>query len=174
MQSLLEPKVANRPALVKGIAPEILADRAAEVLRCVEPPASGDAESLGTLGDYRLLHLIGAGGTGVVFQAKDISLDRLVALKVLRPSLGDTARDRFIPEARLAASIEHDNVVTIYQIGQQGRLTFIAMQWESGETLEARLAGESAQLDETTIRDCLLYTSPSPRDLSTSRMPSSA
>ena len=153
MQSLLEPKVANRPALVKGIAPEILADRAAEVLRCVEPPASGDAESLGTLGDYRLLHLIGAGGTGVVFQAKDISLDRLVALKVLRPSLGDTARDRFIAEARLAASIEHDNVVTIYQIGQQGRLAFIAMQWESGETLEARLAGESAQLDETTIRE---------------------
>ena len=153
MQSLLDPKAPNRPTLAKGIAPEILADRAAEVLRCIEPPTSDDDESLGTLGEYRLLRLIGAGGTGVVFQAKDISLDRLVALKVLRPSLGDTARDRFIAEARLAASIEHDNVVTIYQIGQQGRLAFIAMQWDSGETLEARLAGESAPLDETTIRE---------------------
>ncbi|QEG20462.1 serine/threonine protein kinase [Mariniblastus fucicola] len=130
-----------------------LADRAAEVLRCVEPPAEEDDDSLGTLGDYRLLRLIGAGGTGVVFQAKDQSLDRLVALKVLRPSLGDVARDRFIAEARLAASIEHENVVTIYQIGQQDRLAFIAMQWVPGETLEARLAGQSELHEEDLIRE---------------------
>ena len=123
------------------------------MLRCIDPPANGDEDSLGTLGDYRLLRLIGAGGSGVVFQARDTSLDRLVALKVLRPSLGELARDRFIAEARLAASIEHDNVVTIYQIGQHDRLAFIAMQWVPGETLEARLARESNVLDETTVRE---------------------
>ena len=104
MNRLLQPARTSHRA--HGADAEIMADRAAEVLRCVESPAIGDEDSLGTLGDYRLLRLIGAGGTGVVFQARDVSLDRVVALKVLRPSLGETARDRFIAEARLAASIE--------------------------------------------------------------------
>ena len=154
MRRLLQPAGLGRCSPMRnGSNAEILADRAAEVLRCVEPAAIGDEDSLGTLGDYRLLRLIGAGGTGVVFQARDESLDRIVALKVLRPSLGDLARDRFIAEARSAASIEHDNVVTIYQIGQHGRLAFIAMQWVPGETLETRLARESGALDETTVRE---------------------
>jgi serine/threonine protein kinase len=122
-------------------------------LRCIDPPEISDHESLGSLGDYQLLRLIGAGGTGVVFQAKDRSLDRMVALKVLRPSLGALARDRFMAEARLAASIEHDNIVTIYQIGQQDRLAFIAMQWLPGETLESRLVHEKGLLPEATVRE---------------------
>ena len=153
MQRLLQPGGAGRSTFKSSSGAEILADRAAEVLRCVEPAAVGDEGSLGTLGDYRLLHLLGAGGTGVVFQAMDVSLNRVVALKVLRPSLGDIARDRFIAEARLAASIDHDNVVTIYQIGQEGRLAFIAMQWLPGETLESKLNRESGLLDEVTVRE---------------------
>jgi len=117
--------------------PEILADRAAEVLRCVEPDPSN--QTLGSIGNYQLTRLIGAGSTGVVFQAIDQKLDRTVALKVLRPSLGSVARERFIAEARLAASIEHPNVVTIYQIDQVDRLAFIAMQWLPGQTLETKL-----------------------------------
>lgn len=141
------------------MAAEMLADRAAEVLRCIDPPANDnpdssdldDSRSLGTLGDYRLLRLVGAGSTGVVFQALDLPLDRLVALKVLRPSLGPVSRERFLAEARLAASIEHANVVTIYQVGQTDQLAFIAMPWQPGETLEAKLArGES--FDESLIR----------------------
>ena len=127
MQRLLQPTMSRRSNSKSNSDAQILADRAAEVLRCVEPAANGDEDSLGTLGDYRLLQLLGAGGTGVLFQAMDVSLNRVVALKVLRPSLGETARNRFIAEAQLAASIEHDNVVTIYQIGQEGRLGFIAM-----------------------------------------------
>ncbi len=153
MQRLLQPNPSRSSSIKKSSADaEIMADRAAEVLRCIEPPAIGD-ESLGRLGDYELLRLIGAGGTGVVFMAKDRTLDRMVALKVLRPSLGALARDRFIAEAKLAASIEHDNIVTIYQIGQQDRLAFIAMQWLPGETLEARLIRESGPLHENTIRE---------------------
>ena len=156
IQRLLNPENLSLKTAIRSSRSdnsEIMADRAAEVLRCIEPPVSNDNDSLGTLGDYRLLRLIGAGGTGVVFQARDISLDRIVALKVLRPSLGDIARERFIAEARLAASIEHDNVVAIYQIGQQDRLAFIAMQWTPGETLEARLEREPECLDDKTIRE---------------------
>ena len=129
---------------------EILADRAAEVLRCVTPPDE-DQKTLGSIGDYQLTRLLGAGSTGVVFQAVDQNLDRMVALKVLRPSLGPIARDRFVAEARLAASIEHSNVVTIYQVGQHERLAFMAMQWLPGETLEAKL-NASVTMDESTLK----------------------
>jgi serine/threonine protein kinase len=123
---------------------EVIADRAAEVLRCITP----EAESLGVLGDYTLVRLIGAGSTGVVFQAIDQKLDRTVALKVLRPSLGETARNRFLVEAKLAASIEHTNVVTIFQVGQVGRLAYMAMPWLPGQTLESLLAsGEELSED---------------------------
>ena len=106
---------------------ELLADRAAEVLRCLTP----EENVLGRIGDYELLRLIGAGSSGVVFQANDTSLSRVVALKVLRPSLGPLARQRFLAEAKAAAAIEHANVVTIYQVGEQDRLAYMAMQWGS-------------------------------------------
>ena len=125
---------------------EMVADRAAEILRCVTP----DEESLGILGDYKLIRLIGAGSTGVVFQALDQPLHRTVALKVLRPSLGEIATNRFLTEAKLAASIEHANVVTIFQVGQVDRLAFMAMQWLPGQTLDDLLtSGE--QLDDEQI-----------------------
>ena len=129
---------------------ELLMDRAAEVIRLLTPD-SESSESIGILAGFRLLELIGAGGTGVVFRAHDLSLDRAVALKVLRPSLGPVARERFVAEARAAASIDHENVVTIYQVGQQERLAWIAMKWVPGETLENRLLREGP-LDEQEIR----------------------
>ena len=131
---------------------EIIADRAAEVLRCVTP----SEDSLGTLGDYTLLRLIGAGSTGVVFQAFDQTLERTVALKVLRPSLGEIARNRFLIEAKLAASIEHVNVVTIFQVGQVNRLAFMAMPWLPGQTLDSLLAS-GEQLEENQIVEIITH-----------------
>ena len=125
---------------------EVIADRAAEILRCVRPAE----DSLGKLGDYTLLRLIGAGSTGVVFQAIDETLERTVALKVLRPSLGEISRNRFLVEAKLAASIEHVNVVTIFQVGQVDRLAFMAMPWQPGQTLESLLAS-GEKLDDNRI-----------------------
>ena len=125
---------------------EIIADRAAEVLRCVTP----SEDFLGTLGDYTLIRLIGAGSTGVVFQAIDETLERTVALKVLRPSLGEISRNRFLIEAKLAASIEHINVVTIFQVGQVDRLAYMTMPWIPGQTLEYLLAS-GKQLDDDQI-----------------------
>ena len=126
---------------------EILADRAAEVLRCLQP----EQDSLGRLGDYRLVRLVGAGSSGVVFQAVDEKLNRDVALKVLRPSLGPAARERFLVEAQAAASIDHTNVVSIFQVGEQDRLAFLAMQWSPGETLERRLELQSV-LESDEVR----------------------
>ena len=106
-----------------------LHDRAAEVQHFFEE--SLNDEGIGVVGKYRIVELLGAGSSGVVYRAIDTQLGRDVAVKFLRPSLGVAARQRFLTEAKAAAVVNHPNV-------------------------------------------CLLYTSPSPRDLSTSRMPSSA
>ena len=139
---------SSSPNLSPTVPAELMADRAAEVLRCLEP---GDNQTLGAIGDYDLGRLIGTGSSGVVFQATDRTLHRTVALKVLRPSLGEMARQRFISEARSAAAIEHPNVVTIYQVGQSDRLAFMAMQWIPGQSLEQHLAAGSL-FEETEIR----------------------
>src|SRR5260370_28598853 len=74
------------------------------------------ANELGRLGPYRILKVLGEGGMGVVFQAPDSTLERLVALKVMKPEASSSAvaRKRFNQEARAAASIQHDHIVTIY------------------------------------------------------------
>jgi serine/threonine protein kinase len=152
IQRLTSGKFQTRsPAVAQVASSEVMADRAAEVLRCVQ----SDDETLGLLGDYALLRLIGSGSTGVVFQALDRTLQRTVALKVLRPSLGELARERFLAEARSAASIEHANVVTIFQVGQVDRLAFIAMPWLPGQTLEAKLQS-GGSLNETQVTDTVL------------------
>ena len=129
---------------------EDLQSRVHEVESLLSKPASD--EEIGRLGHYRILKLLGAGGMGVVYQAEDSHLKRLVALKILRPSLGRAARDRFIQEARAAAAIEHDNIVTIYNVGSEGPLAFLAMQHLDGETLESRLKRDNRLSDEEVIQ----------------------
>ena len=120
-------------------------------VECLLEPRQSERE-IGRLAHYRVLRLLGAGGMGVVYQAEDKQLQRLVALKILRPSLGIKARERFLQEARLAAAMEHDNVVTIYHVGSHGPLAFLAMQWLDGETLEDRLKRES-KIPESDARE---------------------
>ena len=76
---------------------------------------------------------------GYVFQAEDVSLRRPVALKVMKPDQapGDEGWDRFLREARLMASIKHDNVVTVFQVGQEGRVPYLAMELLRGKSLDA-------------------------------------
>ena len=114
-----------------------LENRAAEVTRLL--PASESDGAVGQVGGYQIIRLLGAGSTGIVYEATDQDLNRKVALKILRPSLGDAARDRFMNEARAAAAISHPNVITIYQVGVEGPLAFIAMELTEGQTLESRL-----------------------------------
>lgn len=109
----------------------------------------------GTLGDYRLVRVIGSGGMGVVFEARDTRLDRDVALKVmkLRMAAAPEARERFLREARAAAAVDHEHVVTIYQAGEDRGTLYLAMPLLRGETLADRLTrdrllpiGEAARM----------------------------
>ncbi len=100
------------------------------------PTVQGD---IGTLGGYRILALIGKGAMGFVFKGLDIGLQRTIALKVMRPTIAATpnSRDRLLREARAAAGIQSENVVTIYQVGEDRGIPFIAMEFLEGLTLEA-------------------------------------
>jgi len=92
-----------------------------------------------TFGDFELLEEIGRGGMGVVFKARQISLERTVALKMLLGEhLLDAARlTRFVAEARTIAGLDHPNIVHVYQIGQCEFGHFFAMEYLAGQTLEA-------------------------------------
>jgi serine/threonine protein kinase len=106
-------------------------------------PAEGPGE-LGRLGPYRVLEVLGSGGMGVVFRAEHLRLGRAVALKALRPALAASASacERFRREARAAAGISHDHVITVYEEGEDRGLPFLAMPLLAGETLEVRLQRE--------------------------------
>ena len=117
-------------------------DRAAEVQRLLE--ASEHESDLGRLGQYRIVELLGAGSSGVVYKAIDELLDRTVALKILRPSLGTAARVRFIAEAKATAAINHANVITIFNVGDESSLAYIAMEWIPGQTLEQLLVSHQS------------------------------
>ena len=74
------------------------------------------------LGPFRILNVLGVGGMGVVLKAEDPNLSREVALKVMKPEVaaGALAKQRFLREARATAAIEHDNIVTIHQVDEDG------------------------------------------------------
>jgi serine/threonine protein kinase/WD40 repeat protein len=94
------------------------------------------------LGVYEIQALVGAGGMGEVYKARDTRLDRTVAIKVLPLHLAED-RDRyqrFEREARAVASLDHPHIGALYDVGQDGGVQFLVMQYLDGETLAARLA----------------------------------
>ena len=99
---------------------------------------------LGTkIGRYEVRRLLGVGGMGQVFAAYDTDLDREVALKVLRPELAGTAAvlaERLVRESRLTAKVASPAVMTVYDVGRDGDVVFIAMELIRGETLGVHLA----------------------------------
>jgi urea transport system substrate-binding protein len=103
-------------------------------------PPQGEGE-LGWLAHYRLSGVLGEGGMGFVFDAFDTSLHRRVALKVLKPELAANLsfRERFLLEARAVAQLPDDYIITIYQVGMEKDVPFLAMKFLYGESLEQRL-----------------------------------
>jgi serine/threonine protein kinase/Leucine-rich repeat (LRR) protein len=109
-----------------------------ESLEFLEAP--GRPDSLGRIGHYEVLEILGRGGFGVVFRAFDAMLQRVVAVKVLSPQMAATspARKRFLREARSSAKIRHENVVQVYAVEEQP-LPYLVMEFIPGETLQQRL-----------------------------------
>jgi urea transport system substrate-binding protein len=144
--SLHAPAARNAPAAntAADVIPETRADGAVETSRLAFlAPATGN-DGIGWLAHYRVLRILGEGGMGMVLEAEDTLLCRRVALKVIRPEMAadGSLRERFLREARAMAAIQHDNLVTIFQVGQDRDIPFLAMQFLKGETLQARLQRE--------------------------------
>src|SRR3989442_1034804 len=99
---------------------------------------------------YRIAERLGTGGMGVVYRARDERLGRDVALKILSEDAltSSSARQRFVREAQLAATLNHPNIVTIYEVEEADGYHFIAMEYVEGETLRARVARAPLSLQE--------------------------
>ena len=137
------PKVVDSPGITQ--------EPASFPYSFLRPPEEND--EIGRLGNYRVLRLLGYGGMGLVFYAEDVGLHRPVALKVVRPNADfpkGLVAERFLREARAMAAIKHDHVITVYQVGEEDDVIYVAMELLEGETLESW---------------CLRVTNPHPDDV---------
>src|SRR5438132_1802612 len=102
------------------------------------------------LSHFEILEKLGEGGMGVVYKARDLRLDRLVAIKVLpEKALANAEREaRFVQEAKSASALNHPNIITVYEIDTADGATFIAMEFVDGKTLDQVISRKGLRFTE--------------------------
>jgi tetratricopeptide (TPR) repeat protein/class 3 adenylate cyclase len=150
--AFVQQACAGRPALRGEVGallaahdqPGVLDRPAFELLPPRLPPPSGPVPPGGRIsGRYEILEKLGGGGMGVVYRARDLRLERIVALKFLPPHLSadEHAKERFLVEAQAAAALDHPNICTIHEIGEtDGGQLFLAMSFCEGVTIKRRIS----------------------------------
>jgi len=125
---------------------------AQELTSFLAPPQKPD--ELGRLGSYRILKVLGAGGMGVVFHAEDLILKRPVAIKAMLPGVAAKSinRQRFLREAQAMAAVKNEHVITIYQVGVDRGVPYLAMEFLEGEPLDLRLIRETRLPSADVVR----------------------
>ncbi len=120
---------------------------------------SGDIIDGSIISHYRIIKKLGSGGMGEVFQAHDILLDRIVALKILPSWLNDdqSRRQLLINEARAAAKLNHPNIISIYSVEEHEKRLFIVLEYLDGKTLKQEI--DSRKLEPNEINDIAIQIS---------------
>src|SRR3954470_731952 len=140
---------ADQPTLIDIEAKKIYSQSVDPAATVYGPPSISTSKAVhpmleaGTVigGRYEIVEMLGVGGMGEVYKAKDIALGRLVALKVIRPELASNPAiiDRFKQEILLSSNVTHKNVIRIYDLGEADGMKFITMEYVDGRALRAVL-----------------------------------
>jgi len=103
------------------------------------------------LGHYQIVEEIGSGGMGIVYKARDLHLDRFVALKILLPgrAADQERKRRFVREAKICSALNHPNIIHIYDISAEAGVDLIAMEYVEGKTLDERIGRRGLSLKDT-------------------------
>jgi len=116
-----------------------------------QPPGAESREGrLPRVAGFEIVEVLGAGGMGIVYKARQVRLDRFVALKMIRAGAGARPQDlaRFEAEALAVAAIEHPNIIRIFEIGEYGGMPFCSLEYLAGGSLAKKIGGKPQPVDE--------------------------